>query len=60
MMKDKICIGLIGLGTVGSGVVDILRRNGELIKRRLGVPIEIKKYFAKTLENLCLQGSPET
>ncbi len=46
-MKDKIGIGLIGLGTVGSGVVDILRRNGELIKRRLGVPIEIKKILRK-------------
>lgn len=46
-MKDKIGIGLIGLGTVGSGVADILRRNGELIKRRLGVPVEIVKIVRR-------------
>lgn len=46
-MKDKIGIGLIGLGTVGSGVVDILRRNGNLIKRRLGVPVEIVKIVER-------------
>ncbi|MCC6545405.1 MAG: homoserine dehydrogenase [Nitrospirae bacterium] len=46
-MKDKIGIGLIGLGTVGSGVADILRRNGELIKRRLGVPVEIVKILRR-------------
>src|SRR6185295_16560268 len=42
-MKEKIHIGLIGLGTVGTGVVRILQSNGELIARRLGVPIEIVK-----------------
>lgn len=46
-MKDKIGIGLIGLGTVGSGVADILRRNGDLIKRRLGVPVEIVKVVRR-------------
>ena len=46
-MKDKIGIGLIGLGTVGSGVADILHRNGELIKRRLGVPVEIRKILRR-------------
>jgi len=46
-MKDKIGIGLIGLGTVGSGVADILHRNGELIRRRLGVPVEIRKILRR-------------
>jgi len=46
-MKDKIGIGLLGLGTVGSGVIDILRRNGELIKRRVGVPVEVIKILRK-------------
>ncbi len=46
-MKDTIGIGIIGLGTVGSGVVDILLRNGDLIKRRLGVPVEIVKIVEK-------------
>ncbi len=46
-MKDRIGIGLIGLGTVGSGVADILQRNGELIRRRLGVPVEIRKILRR-------------
>lgn len=47
MMKNNIGIGLIGLGTVGSGVADILRRNRDLIKRRLGVPVEIVKIVRR-------------
>ncbi len=42
-MKSKINIGLIGLGTVGGGVVRLLRDNAEVIKRRLGVPVELRK-----------------
>jgi homoserine dehydrogenase len=41
--KDEIRVGLIGLGTVGSGVVRVLRSNGELIRRRLGVPLRLIK-----------------
>jgi len=35
-MKE-IGIGLLGFGTVGAGVVDGLRRNGEMLAARLGV-----------------------
>lgn len=49
-MKKKIGIGLIGLGTVGSGVVEILCRNRDLIKRRLGVPLEIAKIVERDLK----------
>ncbi len=35
-------IGLIGFGTVGSGVVSVLQRNGDLIERRLGQPLILK------------------
>lgn len=48
-MKNKIGVGLIGLGTVGSGVVEILCRNRDLIKRRLGVPLEIEKIVERDL-----------
>jgi homoserine dehydrogenase len=41
--KDEIRVGLIGLGTVGTGVVRVLRTNGELIRRRLGVPVRLVK-----------------
>lgn len=41
-MKNIINIGMIGFGTVGTGVVKILKENSSLIERRLGVPIIIK------------------
>lgn len=42
-MRDKINIGIIGFGTVGSGVVSLLQKNEELIRRRLGTALHIKK-----------------
>jgi len=39
----KIVIGLIGFGTVGTGVVKILKKNGSVLRQRLGVPIKLKK-----------------
>jgi homoserine dehydrogenase len=39
-----IGVGLIGLGTVGSGVVEILRRHGTDFARRAGVEIEIVRF----------------
>lgn len=39
-----IGVGLIGLGTVGSGVVEIVRRHGEDFARRAGVGIELVRF----------------
>ncbi len=36
-------IGLIGFGTVGSGVVKVLEQNGSLIEKRLGQPLILKR-----------------
>jgi len=41
-MKE-IKAGLIGFGTVGSGVVKILQENAKLIERRVGAKITLKK-----------------
>ncbi|MBQ27824.1 MAG: homoserine dehydrogenase [Nitrospiraceae bacterium] len=40
-MKQRIGIGIIGFGTVGCGVVKILIDQAELIRRRVGIPLEI-------------------
>jgi len=40
-MMSRIGVGLIGFGTVGAGVVKILRQNAALIRRRVGVPVEL-------------------
>ena len=46
-LKQKIKVGLIGLGTVGSGTFRILRDNAELIRHRVGVPIDIVKIAVR-------------
>lgn len=40
---NKINVGLIGFGTVGAGVVTILKQNASLLRRRIGIPVELKK-----------------
>ncbi|HXV36085.1 MAG TPA: homoserine dehydrogenase [Myxococcota bacterium] len=34
-------VGLIGLGTIGTGVVKVLQRNADVIQRRLGFPLQL-------------------
>jgi homoserine dehydrogenase len=41
-MKE-ICIGLIGFGTIGSGVVKILQENKDVLEARVGLPLRLKK-----------------
>jgi homoserine dehydrogenase len=40
-MVREINIGLVGLGTIGSGVVEILKNNSKLIENRTGVRINL-------------------
>ena len=40
-------IGLIGIGTIGSGVVKILKKNSGLIEKRSGVKLNLKKVCDK-------------
>src|SRR5439155_27382832 len=49
-MKQKINVGMIGLGTVGTGALRILRDNAEPIRQRLGVPIEITKIAVRDIK----------
>ena len=41
LVMKAIQVGLLGIGTVGSGVFNVLKRNQEEIKRRAGRGIEI-------------------
>src|SRR5213592_329094 len=49
-MKQKINVGMIGLGTVGTVALRILRDNAEPIRQRLGVAIEITKIAVRDLK----------
>ncbi|TRZ76157.1 MAG: homoserine dehydrogenase, partial [Deltaproteobacteria bacterium] len=39
----QIAIGLIGFGTIGTGVVRLLQENGELLSERVGADIYLKR-----------------
>ncbi|MCW5635834.1 MAG: homoserine dehydrogenase [Rubrivivax sp.] len=45
-----IRVGLLGLGTVGAGVFNVLARNGEEIRRRAGRAIEIAAVHRRDLD----------
>ncbi|NLG32855.1 MAG: homoserine dehydrogenase, partial [Syntrophomonadaceae bacterium] len=49
-----ICIGILGCGTVGSGVVKLLNQNQEIIAKRTGEDIIIKKVLEKDIDK-CLR-----
>jgi len=42
-MKDMISIGMIGFGTVGSGVVKLLEEEKDLFEKRVGAKLVLKK-----------------
>lgn len=42
-MDQAVKVGLIGFGTVGTGVVNILQKNADIIARRVGRPIVLAK-----------------
>jgi homoserine dehydrogenase len=46
-MSKSIRLGILGLGTVGTGVVRILERNAALIERRIGLPLEVKRIAVR-------------
>ena len=41
--KKSINVGIIGFGTVGAGCARILTENADIIKRRLGAPVVLRK-----------------
>ncbi|MFP4239778.1 MAG: homoserine dehydrogenase [Rhodosalinus sp.] len=47
-MSDPLRLGIAGLGTVGAGVVKIVRRKAKLIEARAGRPVTISAVSART------------
>ncbi len=47
---DEICVGLIGFGTVGTGVVRLLKENRDIIKARLGADLILRRIADLDLE----------
>src|SRR5438874_412239 len=47
---QQVNIGMIGGGTVGSGVFHALQRNGGLVSSRIGVKINVRKIAVKAFD----------
>ncbi len=47
-MTNPLRLGIAGLGTVGTGLVNIVQTNGDLLARRAGRPIEIVAVSARS------------
>ncbi len=48
-MKKPIKFGLLGSGTVGTGVIRVLQENAREIEERIGAPLELKKVLVRDL-----------
>ncbi len=49
-MSEAVGIGLVGLGTIGTGVVKVLQRNADVIAQRLGFPLRLVRIADLDLE----------
>jgi homoserine dehydrogenase len=49
-MADGVGVGLLGLGTIGTGVAKVLRSNAPVIAQRLGFPLELTRIADLDLE----------
>src|SRR5688500_12538752 len=46
-MAKSLRLGIAGLGTVGTGLLDLLKKHGPEIARRAGRPIEVTSICAR-------------
>lgn len=49
MEVEAISIGLLGLGTVGSGVVKIIENHQDKLMHQVGCPVKVKRILVKNL-----------
>lgn len=49
-MKDKIWIGLLGLGTVGTGVIKVLTENKHEISQKIEADVQVKTVLVRDLK----------
>jgi homoserine dehydrogenase len=47
--KERVEIGILGLGVVGSGTVQLLEQNRQEIERKIGMPTHIKRIAVRDL-----------
>jgi len=55
----KIRVGILGLGTVGTGVVNLLHEQSALIRRRLGVEVAVARIADRSAQRKSAKGVPK-
>ncbi|WP_332633641.1 homoserine dehydrogenase [Halalkalibacter flavus] len=50
MSAAEVRVGLLGLGTVGTGVVSIISRHQEELRHQVGCPVTVKKVLVRDKE----------
>jgi homoserine dehydrogenase len=58
--KKEIKIGLLGMGTIGGGVVSLLKRNGGRIEEKIGAALSLEKILDLDLDKLRAAGFSES
>jgi len=56
---DAVNVGIVGLGNVGSGTLDILAENAEHITRKLGFPLRVRALASRGVAGRILPASFE-
>ncbi len=56
----KVKIGILGAGTVGAGVYELLKKNRDLIARKSGIDVEVKRVADKDINRKELLNIPST
>lgn len=51
-MQNYINVGLLGAGTVGGGVLAVMKDNAEIIEKKIGKKIRITKVFGRNIQKL--------
>ncbi|MFL6415518.1 MAG: homoserine dehydrogenase, partial [Bryobacteraceae bacterium] len=59
MLKKSIGVGLIGLGNVGLGALDILTGNAKALEDKLGFPLSVKAICSRTVHSKTLPALPD-
>ncbi len=47
MRNKAVRVGLLGMGTVGGGVAELLTRNGALIEKKTGLRVQLEKVLVR-------------
>jgi homoserine dehydrogenase len=56
----EVCVGVVGLGNVGLGTLQILAENGAAIREKLGFPIRVKSVCSRNVHQKSIPAFPQS